>query len=332
MSDNEDGEYWFNLSGVSDLTVGRGVHFCCLSCGIPLAFPDDAYLSNKKDIVEMLRFSHCIRREMRMWDRSSASTLQWHMNKSHYVHVFLHKSLLKSCIGGSVAGPKRWDHQRQFLAACHKLISAVRLVPGPLNNGIPLHMTERFLDVTSPWCNACNIAATNNENLRALMGIQEAGQRTARLPGVPDVQMVPMGMRIMHDTYLFMYTIAACISTMLTANCSNLQSPTQNFRLDCLVRLYTGYLIYALAKNLNKVLHFVLLSCHAGMTHAQEQGGSLFGDLSFEHWYMFFFNNLQLWERCQLKVLFICIMLYFPSSHHAESRKARSSDSLIPTF
>ena len=54
----------------------------------------------------------------------------------------------------------------------------------------------------------------------------------------------------------------------------------QAFRHDCLIRLYVGYLLFTLTCKLN----------------ASEP----FRDLSFEHWYMFYFNDLQLWERQQV--------------------------------
>lgn len=57
----------------------------------------------------------------------------------------------------------------------------------------------------------------------------------------------------------------------------------QAFRHDCLVRLYVGYLLYTLTVRLNSA--------------------AVFRDLSFEHWYMFYFNDLQLWERQKVALM-----------------------------
>jgi hypothetical protein len=86
-------------------------------------------------------------------------------------------------------------------------------------------------------------------------------------------------MRAMHDAYLFIYTMAACISSMMLATTSPGLSSSQFFRLECLVRLYIGYTIYHLTRQLN----------HDGILE----------NLAFEHWYMLYFNDIMLWERLE---------------------------------
>ena len=56
---------------------GRNTLFCCLSCGMPFSFPDDSYTSSDKDVQDIIRFVHRVRREVRKDDRSRASTMQW---------------------------------------------------------------------------------------------------------------------------------------------------------------------------------------------------------------------------------------------------------------
>ena len=87
-------------------------------------------------------------------------------------------------------------------------------------------------------------------------------------PDVPATFNLPMGMQIMHQAYLFIYVMAACISTMLAASTLEKNSAAQFFRLENLIRLYVGYMIYHLSKQLNS-------------------GGAALcgGEMSFEHWY-----------------------------------------------
>jgi hypothetical protein len=59
---------------------GRNTLFCCLSCGMPFSFPDDAYTTADKDVQDIIRFVHRIRKEVRKDDRSRASTMQWQVH------------------------------------------------------------------------------------------------------------------------------------------------------------------------------------------------------------------------------------------------------------
>lgn len=140
---------------------------------------------------------------------------------------------------------------------------------------------ETFLHFKNPWCNACNIAATHAIRIKQVLGIKK---QSDRFPGVPCCPAkLPVGMRIMHDTYLFIYLVANFLAVLLARSVSPDISPTQAFRHDCLIRLYTSYLIYTLATKL----------------YGDKDGRkNPFGtDISFEHWHMFYFSDLQLWER-----------------------------------
>jgi hypothetical protein len=71
-------------------------------------------------------------------------------------------------------------------------------------------------------------------------------------------------MRLMHNTYLFIYIMGACIGSLVSSNLEGILAPTKAFRLECLTRLYIGYLLHELARSLNSVI--------------------LTEDLSFEFW------------------------------------------------
>jgi hypothetical protein len=81
---------------ISNLNAsGRNTMFCCLSCGMPFSFPDDSYTSGDSEVKAILQFVHTVRREVRRDDRSKASTMQWQVNKSHYLHRFLHGNIIR---------------------------------------------------------------------------------------------------------------------------------------------------------------------------------------------------------------------------------------------
>lgn len=96
MSDgsDEENEYEYNNSdetddddnSARDALNGRGSLYCCLSCGIPFAYPDDSYISSSRTVQDIIHFTHVLRHCMRKDDRSKASTTQWQLNKAHYIH------------------------------------------------------------------------------------------------------------------------------------------------------------------------------------------------------------------------------------------------------
>ena len=77
-----------------------------------------------------------------------------------------------------------------------------------------------------------------------------------------------MGMRTMHDAYLFIYLVATFLAVLLARFNSPEITATECFRHDGLIRLYVGYLLFTLAKR---------FSGGGG-------GSNPFGNLSFEHW------------------------------------------------
>lgn len=276
-NDNDDG-----LLRRTDLTLGRQTLFCCLCCGVPYAFPDDVYLSRNEEVKSMIYFTHFVRNEMKVDDGSSASTTQWQLNQCHYVHSFMHSTLERcrlSRVSADVGSKQRsWADQPEFLRSCNALMQSLKFAPASNSKKHPLSMTKDFMNYRSPWCNGCNMAATNHLDVKNLMGFLSTERK---MLAIPDPGLLPMGMRILHDTYVFIYVMAACIAVMLSANSKRDQTATRSFRLDCLVRLYVGYLLYQLMEKLN--------------------AGTVVGDLSFEHWYMLYFNDLQLWEYTQVK-------------------------------
>ena len=69
---------------------GRSSLFCCLSCGMPFAFPDAAYTSDDKEVRDVLTLVHRIRDEIRHSEPGrGGSTALWQPQKSHYIHRFV---------------------------------------------------------------------------------------------------------------------------------------------------------------------------------------------------------------------------------------------------
>ena len=168
---------------VSELSLGRSTLFCCLSCGVPFAFPDDSYITTKQEAVKIIRFTHFVRKHMRTNDRSMASTLQWHLNKAHYAHSFLHPSIQKVCLeppskhkdAAASHLTAAWADQPLFLKACNDLLRSLHFKNAP-DRLKCFKITEDLLDFTSPWCNACNVAATNHTRLKQLLRVQQQGR------------------------------------------------------------------------------------------------------------------------------------------------------------
>jgi hypothetical protein len=232
-SDEEDGRGAFWVTSVSDLVSGRQTIFCCLACGIPFSFPDDSYIYRNNYVQKFVQFTHYVRRQMRMHDRSKASTTQWQLNLSHYIHKYLHGSIDKSSEFGDSGGDdnisKCWNDQKSFVEASTRLIASLQMMPQQTSTRSfrkpPLSMDEEFLNLKSPWCQACNTAATHAVKIKQILGLK--GRKASVLPGVPSVKQLPMGMRIMHDTYLFIYLMASFLSILLSRSMSPDISPTE---------------------------------------------------------------------------------------------------------
>lgn len=92
-SDNDNNDD----ANVRDSRDGKSTLFCCLSCGIPFAYPDDAYISKNKEVKELIYFTHFIKDCMRMDDRSRASITQWNVNQAHYIHMSDSPSMPADC-------------------------------------------------------------------------------------------------------------------------------------------------------------------------------------------------------------------------------------------
>ena len=129
----------------------------------------------------------------------------------------------------SLPSDRRTTWSRALVEAFSKLISAVRFRQGGLqqadNGGHMLMMLdERIMEYTSEWCNACNMDATNHIKIKKrLFGDTATEQDHAvfrPMLNVPLASDLPLGMRLMHDTYLFIYLIC----TFLAVFISNLSS------------------------------------------------------------------------------------------------------------
>ena len=51
--------------GAGLLASGKSSLYCCLSCGMPFAFPDAAYTSDDREVLEVLTMVHRVRNEIR---------------------------------------------------------------------------------------------------------------------------------------------------------------------------------------------------------------------------------------------------------------------------
>ena len=78
----------------------RSTLFCCLSCGIPFTFPDEAYTTSvatsDSDVQQIVRFVHRVRKEIQNSDEKAGISpgSLWQADKCHYLHQFLHQSMV----------------------------------------------------------------------------------------------------------------------------------------------------------------------------------------------------------------------------------------------
>ena len=100
MSGPEEGEEPINEqdegTNILPSSKTRGTLFCCLSCGIPFTFPDDAYTTSDGDVQQVVRFVHRVRKEIQNSDEKAGISpgSLWQADKCHYLHQFLHQSMV----------------------------------------------------------------------------------------------------------------------------------------------------------------------------------------------------------------------------------------------
>ena len=194
-ANNEDVATIFSRSIVQDLISGRQTLFCCLSCGVPFALTNDAYTYRDPRINEFILFVHGVRKQICLGDGTIGSNMQWNLNLAHFLHRYLHKHIDRSKSEPEEKqqakrgeGADQWGSQPEFMHAATQLIRAIQGII-PLNKDAsffdapPIQMDESFLNLTSPCCHACNIAASHTVKIKRALGIyQQPGMK--RLPGM----------------------------------------------------------------------------------------------------------------------------------------------------
>ena len=116
---------------------------------------------------------------------------------------------------------KTWS--KELVTSFSRLISACRFHQGgqePVGSkGRGLLINERLMEYTSEWCNACNIEATNHvKNKGMLFGARATEEDRGifnPLLNVPMFRDLPMGTKLMHDTYLFIYLLASFLAVFV---------------------------------------------------------------------------------------------------------------------
>lgn len=80
-------------------------------------------------------------------------------------------------------------------------------------------MDESLMEYTSKCCRACNLQATNHQHIKSMLfgiGIPKSKKDGLRpFNSIPMSNSLPMGMRLMHDAYVFIYLMATCIATLM---------------------------------------------------------------------------------------------------------------------
>lgn len=195
---NDDVASIFSRSAIMDLVSGRQTIFCCLSCGIPFALSNDAYIYRDEKIQEFVRFTHSVRKQVSLNDRTRGSSMQWQLNLAHYLHRYLHRHIKLSAASASAeeaGGESRreWRDQAAFVQGATHLIACIQSIIPPKassNNqsdrffqAPPIVMDDAFMDITSPCCHACSISASHTVKIKKALGIYQKKLLGGRLPG-----------------------------------------------------------------------------------------------------------------------------------------------------
>lgn len=262
MPDRDEDEVDPSFQAIWDCfsATGRTSLFCCLSCGMPYSFPDDAYTSSDKDVQKMLLFTHRLRKALTgsVNTTTKQSTMQWQPNKCHYIHRFLHPNLIchlstvdqahwsrvatkfksKKKIAENKKGQedvasrlkeaaavekrtKTW--KKDLVLTFNKLIASVRFRQGGQQTAdggdMRFVFKESLMEYTSEWCNACNMEATNHIKIKDMLfgaGSSEEDRGVFNpLLNIPLYSDLPMGMKLMHDAYLFIYIMCTCLAVLI---------------------------------------------------------------------------------------------------------------------
>ena len=122
----------------------------------------------------------------------------------------------------SLTFDRRNTWSKALVAAFGKLIAAVRFRQGgekPADGRLLLVLDERIMEYTSEWCNACNLEATNHIKIKKRLFGDNATEddRAVFRPmlGVPLGSDLPLGTRLMHDTYLFIYLMCTFVAVFI---------------------------------------------------------------------------------------------------------------------
>lgn len=118
---------------------------------------------------------------------------------------------------------RRSTWSRPLVSAFSRLVGAVRFRQGGAKNAtgnMLLVLDEHIMEYTSEWCNACNMEATNHLKIKRRLFGEDATEEDRGvfrpLLNVPLSSDLPLGMRLMHDTYLFIYTMCTCIAVFIS--------------------------------------------------------------------------------------------------------------------
>ena len=83
-------------------------------------------------------------------------------------------------------------------------------------------LDESKMDYTSDWCTACNLEATSHDRTKKLLFSRVKKKKEEKkneffhlFSAIPMCNDLPIGMRFMHDTYVFTYIICTLIVVLI---------------------------------------------------------------------------------------------------------------------
>jgi hypothetical protein len=188
---------------LDEAAPGCATLFCCLACGMPFSFPDEAYTAKDADVCSLVAAVHGTRRFLQYASSGSVSSpAQWVADDAPFFPALARDAILRQSPEGVVAASR-----------------------GGSTNSWPLHQVEAFHDLLRRCCHqerqqpsphrvimdAPLVSSSTLLCMGCATQIDEQGLAAILRQGIPPANQVPFATSLMHDAYTFAFAVVSCI-------------------------------------------------------------------------------------------------------------------------
>lgn len=194
---------------LDEAAPGRATLFCCLACGMPFAFPDDAYTAKDPDVASLVAAVHATRRFLVYASSGAASSpAQWIADDAPIFPALARQVILRRAAPDSAAasGPQTivsWPLDQ--VQAFHELLRRCCQLG---ESGPPPHrvvLDTPLVSSSAVLCMGC-AAQVDEPILAGTLG-----------KGIPPVHQLPFATSLMHDAYTLAFAVVSCILVLVDA-------------------------------------------------------------------------------------------------------------------